>query len=73
MSDAAKLTIREIEILRLVALGYMNKQIAADCHITEQTAKNYITRILRKLDAVNRTEAVVKAVSCGLVQLNSDK
>ena len=72
MSDAAKLTFREIEILHLIALGYMNKQIAVDCHITEQTAKNYVTRILRKLDAVNRTEAVVKAAKCGLVPLEPD-
>ena len=72
MSDAAKLTFREIEILHLIALGYMNKQIAVDCHITEQTAKNYVTRILRKLDAVNRTEAVVKAAKCGLVPIEPD-
>jgi DNA-binding NarL/FixJ family response regulator len=65
--------MREVEILQLIARGYVNKQIAADFHISEQTAKNYVTRILRKLDAVNRTDAVIKAVSCGLVQLNSDK
>jgi two-component system response regulator DegU len=70
MLNTANLTIREIEILRLVALGYMNKQIAADFDISEQTAKNHITRILRKLDAVNRTEAVVKAARCGLVSLD---
>lgn len=73
MSDVAKLTVREIEVLRLLALGYLNKQIAVDCHITEQTAKNYITRILRKLNAVNRTEAVVKAAKSGLVTLDSKK
>ena len=72
MSYKYALTIREIEILQLIARGYLNKQIASDFHITEQTTKNYITRILRKLDAVNRTEAVIKAARCGLVALDSD-
>ena len=66
------LTFREKEILRLIANGYFNKQIAVDFNISEQAVKNYMTRILRKLDAVNRTEAVVKAVSTGLVSLDSD-
>ena len=70
MSGESGLTIREIEILSLIARGYMNKQIAADFHITEQTAKNYITRILKKLDAVNRTDAVVKAARYGLVPID---
>ena len=70
MSEAARLTIREVEILRLVALGYMNKQIATQCHISEQTAKNSMTRIFRKLDAANRTQAVIKAAKCGLVPID---
>jgi len=50
----------------------LNKQIAADFNISEQAIKNNMTRILRKLDAVNRTEAVVKAAVYGLVPLDSD-
>jgi len=72
MLDTNRLTIKEIEILRLIAVGYLNKQIAADFNISEQAIKNYMTRILRKLDAVNRTEAVVKAAVFGLVPLDSD-
>jgi DNA-binding CsgD family transcriptional regulator len=72
MLDVNRLTLREIEILRLIADGHLNKQIAADFNISEQAIKNNMTRILRKLDAVNRTEAVVKAAVCGLVPLSSD-
>jgi DNA-binding NarL/FixJ family response regulator len=70
MIQVEPLTIKEKEILRLIANGYFNKQIAADFNISEQAVKNYMTRILKKLDAVNRTEAVVKAVSSGLVPLD---
>ena len=73
MLNISTLTAKEIEILRLISAGYLNKQIAAELHISEQTAKNYMTKILRKLDAVNRTEAVVKAAIIGLVPLVPDK
>jgi DNA-binding CsgD family transcriptional regulator len=71
MIDTSRLTLREIEILRLIAVGHLNKQIAADFHISEQAIKNNMTRIMRKLDASNRTEAVVKAAVFGLVPLDS--
>ena len=73
MIQIDRLTVREKEILRLIALGYFNKQIAVDFNISEQAVKNYMTRILRKLDAANRTEAVVKAVSSGLVTIEPQK
>jgi LuxR family transcriptional regulator len=73
MIDTSRLTLREIEILRLIAVGHLNKQIAADFNISEQAIKNNMTRILRKLDAANRTEAVVKAAVFGLFPLDSDK
>ena len=73
MIQVDPLTMKEKEILRLIANGYFNKQIAADFNISEQAVKNCMTRILRKLDAVNRTEAVVKAVSSGLVPLENDQ
>ncbi|HEX7364700.1 MAG TPA: LuxR C-terminal-related transcriptional regulator [Dehalococcoidia bacterium] len=69
MIQVEPLTIREKEMLRLIANGYFNKQIAVDFDISEQAVKNCMTRILRKLAAANRTEAVVKAVSSGLVKL----
>jgi len=73
MIQVEPLTMKEKEILRLIANGYFNKQIALDFNISEQAVKNCMTRILRKLDAANRTEAVVKAVSSGLVPLDSNR
>jgi len=72
MSDEFRLTARETEILRLIARGYANKQIARDFCISEQATKNHISRILKKLDVVNRTEAVVKASQAGLISLDAE-
>ncbi len=58
----AALTPRELEILNYVANGYMNKQIAYKLGISEQTIKNHMSFILRKLDANDRTQAVVMAI-----------
>jgi DNA-binding NarL/FixJ family response regulator len=69
MQDDFKLTFREKEVLGLMARGYLNKQIAGDCGITEQATKNCVSRILRKLDTHNRTGAVIKASRCGIIQL----
>ncbi len=64
------LTPREIEILQFIAKGYLNKQIAAELGISEQTIKNHVTSILRKLNANARTEAVVVAIKQGLIKLS---
>ena len=64
------LTPREMEILRYIGLGYLNKQIAAELSISEQTIKNHVTSILRKLNANARTEAVVLALKQGLITIN---
>jgi two-component system response regulator DegU len=64
------LTPREIEILQYIAQGYLNKQIAAELGISEQTIKNHVTSILRKLNANARTEAVVVAIKQGLITIN---
>jgi len=64
------LTQRETEILRLIAEGYLNKQIAATLEISEQTIKNHVTSILRKLNANARTEAVVIAIRQGLISID---
>ncbi len=64
------LTPRETEILTYMAQGYFNKQIAAILNISEQTIKNHITSILRKLDANARTQAVITALKRGLITLD---
>ncbi|GAI89025.1 unnamed protein product, partial [marine sediment metagenome] len=63
------LTPREREILNYIAQGYLNKQIAAELDISEQTIKNHVTSILRKLNANARTEAVVIAIKQGLISI----
>lgn len=57
------LSVREQDVLRLVAGGYSNKHIAQMLNISEGTVKNHMTDILRKLDARDRTHAVLKAMS----------
>ncbi len=64
------LTPREIEILSYIAQGYLNKQIAIQLDISEQTIKNHVTSILRKLNANARTEAVVIAIKQGLISIS---
>ena len=64
------LTPRETEILKYIAQGYLNKQIAAELGISEQTIKNHVTSILRKLNANARTEAVVVAIKQVLISLS---
>jgi len=63
----AQLTSREIEILNYVAQGYLNKQIAFELGISESTVKNHVTAILSKLNANDRTEAVVIAIKHDLI------
>ncbi len=63
------LTVRETEILNYIAKGFLNKQIAGELGISEQTIKNHVTSILRKLNANARTEAVVVAIKQGLISI----
>lgn len=67
--DPDALTPREQHVLKLLAQGLQNKEIAAELHITERTVKFYVSSILSKLGAGNRTEAVTIAVQRGLVKL----
>lgn len=64
------LTARETEVLSYLARGKSNREIAAALSISEQTMKNHITSILRKLNANARTEAVIIAIKRGLITLN---
>jgi len=65
----AQLTSREMEVLNYMTQGNSNKQIAAELYISEQTIKNHVTSILHKLEAKDRTEAVVIAIKHGLIAL----
>jgi len=69
-SFVSPLTPRETEILTYMAQGYFNKQIAIELSISEQTIKNHITSILRKLDANARTQAVITALKRGFITLS---
>ena len=62
-----KLTDRETEVLRLVALGKANKEIASAMHISETTVKTHVSNILMKLGVPSRTQAALYAVRIGLV------
>jgi len=67
-SLAEPLTQREEEILRLLARGRSNKEIAEQLFLTEGTVKNYISRIYAKLGARDRTQAALWAVQHGLLK-----
>jgi DNA-binding NarL/FixJ family response regulator len=64
-----ELTPREIEVLRLLADGLGNKDIAAKLGISEHTIKFHIRSILGKLGAATRTEAVARGLRSGLIEL----
>lgn len=66
---SAQLTDRELEILKIVAEGSSNKLIAYNLHISEATVKNHIANILQKLDAKDRTEAVIIALNKGMIRI----
>jgi len=61
------LSSRELEVLRLLAGGRDNAEIAAELFISPSTAKSHVSRILGKLRSENRLQAAVYAVRCGLV------
>jgi DNA-binding NarL/FixJ family response regulator len=65
--NAVPLTERETEVLKLIARGKTNKQIAGELFIGEKTVKSHVHSILMKLDVSSRTRAALYAVRVGLV------
>jgi DNA-binding NarL/FixJ family response regulator len=63
------LTEREISILRLVAIGKANKQVAAELGLSEETIKGHLKNIFSKLDVADRTHAVTVAARRGIIEL----
>jgi DNA-binding NarL/FixJ family response regulator len=70
---ASELTSRELDVLRLVAAGKPNKQIAAELEISERTARTHVSRILGKLKLSSRTQAALWAVREGLVEVKTER
>jgi DNA-binding NarL/FixJ family response regulator len=66
-SAIGDLTTREADILRLIASGLANKEIGAKLQLSEKTIKNYVSRILAKLNVSARTQAAVYAIRAGFV------
>jgi len=62
------LSDRELEVLRLMAEGRTNREIAASLHLAEGTVKNYVSNILAKIDARDRTQAALRAHELGLLR-----
>jgi DNA-binding NarL/FixJ family response regulator len=71
--EYSPLSPREIEILGFVSQGLSNKEIASILHISDQTVKNNITSILRKLRVNDRTQAVIYALRHGWIDLGSEE
>lgn len=64
---AVELTPRELDVLKLLARGHTNAEIAASLHITRGTVRNYVSLVLAKLDVEDRTQAALLALKHGLV------
>src|SRR3954462_7705365 len=65
----AQLSPREMEVLKLVAKGFSNKEIASELQVVEGTIKIHVTNLLAKLGVSDRTQALVVAVKRGIIQL----
>ncbi|MDO8530612.1 MAG: response regulator transcription factor [Dehalococcoidia bacterium] len=73
MRAECPLSPRETEVLTVISSGKSNKEIACLLHISEQTVKNHVNAILRKIEANDRTHAVVRALRHGWITLNGQE
>ena len=67
---AETLTPRELEVLRLVALGRSNKEVAASLDIGDETVKSHVSQVLAKLQVENRAQAIVEALRRKLISMD---
>ena len=63
------LTKRELEVLKLLAVGMYNKEVAEKLNISERTVKNHVSNIFKKLEVTDRTQAAVFAIKNNMIQL----
>jgi len=68
--DESIITKRETEVLQLIADGRSTPEVAADLYISQKTVKNHLASIYQKLEARDRTQAVLQAVRMGIVRLD---
>ena len=68
--DERVITRREEEVLQLIADGCSTPEVAAKLFISQKTVKNHLASIYQKLDARDRTQAVVQAVRMGIIHLH---
>jgi DNA-binding NarL/FixJ family response regulator len=65
--DPCDLSMREVEVVRLIVAGMSNKEISTNLHLSEKTIKNHVSRIFTKFNCTARTQAAVYALRSGLV------
>jgi len=66
----SNLTARELEVLKLLAKGLTNKQIASALGISDNTVRNHINSIIEKLEVSDRTEASTTAIQRGIIDVD---